>query len=65
MYNYEILNFWNDADDLYVNYIVEDLKTDRKANVIDYYNTSDLECNYNTASEEIIIKSLKKLIKQN
>ena len=48
MYNYEILNFWNDADDLYVNYIVEDLKNDRKANVIDYYNTSDLDCNYNS-----------------
>lgn len=65
MYNYEILNFWNDADDLYVNYIIEDLKNDRKANVIDYFNTSDLDCNYNTASEDTILKSLKKLVEQN
>ena len=62
MYNYEILNFWNDADDLYVNYIIEDLKNDRKANVIDYFNTSDLDCNYNTASEDTILKSLSKII---
>lgn len=65
MYNYEILNFWNDADDLYVNYIVEDLKNDRKANVINYYNTSDLDCNYNTASEEVIENHLYRLIEKN
>lgn len=38
MYNYEILNYWNDSDDLYVNYVVENNNGD-KANVIDYYNT--------------------------
>lgn len=64
-YQYELLNYWNDSDDLYVNYIVEDLESHKKANVINYFNTSDIGCNYNTASIEVIESSLYKLIKKN
>ena len=64
-YKYNILNYWNDADDLYVNYIVEDTQTKQTANAIDIYNTSDLSCDYNISSEEEIEKSLKKLLKEN
>lgn len=64
-YQYNILNYWNDADDLYVNYIVENMETKEKANAIDIYNTSDLDCDYNTSSSEDIEKSLNKLLKQN
>lgn len=63
-YKYKILNYWNFQDDLYVNYEVEDLENNDKANVINYYNTSDLDCNYNTASEEEITNSLYRLIER-
>lgn len=62
-YQYELLNYWNDQDDLYVNYVVEDLESGTKANVINYYNTSDIGCDYNTASIEEINNSLLDLIK--
>ena len=39
-YQYELLNYWNDSDDLYVNYTVEDLESHKKANVINYSITS-------------------------
>ena len=40
-YKYELLNYWNDQDDLYVNYTVENLETNEIANCIDYHNTSE------------------------
>lgn len=64
-YEYDILNYWNDQDDLYVNYIVKDNVTERKANAIDYYNTSDLSVNYNIATPRQIEKSLLELINKN
>lgn len=64
-YEYKILNYWNDQDNLYVNYVVENLKTNEIANVIDYYNISDIGCDYNKESEEVIKKSLYKLIEKN
>ena len=33
-YEYEILNYWNDSDDLYVNYIVSNKETNEKPNNI-------------------------------
>lgn len=65
MYQYEILNYWNSQDDLYVNYSVENLETNEKANVISYYNTSDIGCDYNGASVEDIENTLLKLIENN
>ena len=64
-YKYKLLNYWNDQDDLYVNYEVENLEDYSIANVINYYNTSDIGCNYNTASEEEIENCLYKLIEDN
>ena len=64
-YKYKLLNYWNDQDDLYVNYLVEDLDNHDKANVINYFNTSDIGCDYNTASEEEITNSLYRLIERN
>ncbi len=64
-YKYKLLNYWNDQDDLYVNYLVEDLDNNDKANVINYFNTSDIGCDYNTASEEEITNSLYRLIERN
>lgn len=64
-YKYKILNFWNDQDDLYVNYEVENLETNDIANVIDHYNTSDIGCDYNCESEEVIENCLYNLIEKN
>ena len=64
-YKYKILNYWNNSDDLYVNYIVEDTETKNTVNAIEYYNTSDLSCDYNSSSVEDIIDSLTELIKEN
>lgn len=64
-YQYKILSYWNNADDLYVNYIVEDTETKNTVNAIEYYNTSDLSCDYNSSSVEDIIVSLTELIKEN
>lgn len=64
-YQYNLLNYWNNQDDLYVNYVVEDLETNEKANVIDYYNTSDIGCDYKTSSIEVIENALYRLIEKN
>ena len=64
-YQYKILNYWNDQDDLYVNYTVENLKTNEIANCTDYYNISDIGCDYNTESEEVIENHLYRLIEKN
>lgn len=64
-YQYQLINYWNDQNDLYVNYVVENLETNEKANVINYYNISDMNWNYNTESEEIIEKNLYSLIEKN
>lgn len=61
-FEYEILNYWNDSDDLYVNYIVKDLETNNKANCIEYYNVSDIGCNYNIASSNEVEKCLNLLL---
>ena len=61
---YKILNYWNDQDDLYVNYIIKNMETGDQANVINYYDVSDLDCNYNMASMEEIENSLYRLIEQ-
>ena len=65
MYNYEIINFWNDQDDLYVQYIVEDTTTNEKVNTIGYYNTADIECDYNMSSYETIQKHLLNILEKN
>ena len=65
MYNYEIINFWNDQDDLYVQYIVEDTTTKDKVNTIGYYNTADIECDYNMSSYETIQKHLLDILEKN
>ena len=64
-YQYKLLNYWNDQDDLYVNYTVKNLETNEIANCIDYHNTSDIGCDYNTASEEVIENHLYRLIEKN
>ena len=64
-YQYEILNYWNDSDDLYVDYIVEEKENKTKAHTIEYFNTSDIGCNYNTASVEEIENALYRLIEKN
>lgn len=61
---YKILNYWNNQNDLYINYIVENLKTGDKANVINYFNISDLDCDYNIASKKVVENSILKLIEQ-
>ena len=63
-YKYNILNYWNDQDDLYVHYEAEDIENNITSNVIGYYNISDLDCNYNNFNDEEIKKSLYKLLKQ-
>lgn len=62
---YKILNYWNDSDDLYVNYIVSDNNKSLNANVISYYNVSDIGCDYNCSTPSQIENSLLDLIKEN
>lgn len=64
-YKYEILNYWNNSDDLYVNYVVSNNDKSLKANAISYYNVSDIGCDYNNSSSEEIENCLLELIKQN
>lgn len=64
-FKYKILKYWNDSDDLYVNYIVLDEEKNTKANCIAYYNTSDIGCDYNSSYPSEIENSLLELIKQN
>lgn len=64
-YDYDIISFWNDSDDLYVNYEVIDRENNIKVNAIDYYNTSDIGCDYNSSTEENIKDHLLVLIKDN
>ncbi len=64
-YKYKIINYWNDQDDLYVNYTIEDQKTLEIANVIDYYNIYDIKCDYNNSSIEEIENALYSLIEKN
>ncbi len=62
---YDILRYWNDDDNLYVNYIITNKERDLKANVIAYFNVYDTNFNYNKATDEEIKNSLLKLIKKN
>ena len=64
-YEYEVLNYWNDSDDLYVHYLVFDNKNKRKADCIDYYNISDIGYNYNSSTNAEIEESLLENIEQN
>lgn len=64
-YKYKILSYWNDYDDLYVNYIVSDDEKSLKANAISYYNVSNIGCDYNNSSSKEIENCLLELIKQN
>lgn len=63
-YNFKLLNFWNNEDDLYVNYVVSNNDTSVEANIIKHFNTSDIGCDYNNSSKEEIEKCLLKLIKE-
>ena len=63
-YSYELLNYWNSEDDLYINYVVTNNATDEKANVVMYSNTSDIGCDYNNANEKELHNCLYKLISQ-
>lgn len=64
-YKYKILNYWDDLNDLYVNYIIEDKDVNNKANVIYNYNIFDINCNYHDSAPEKIHNELLKLIKEN
>ena len=64
-YKYKILNYWNDSDDLYVNYLVENLSTHQIANAIEYFNTSDIGCDYNDANSIEIENCLLNLVEKN
>ena len=64
-YNYEILNYWKDSRDLYVNYTVENVATNEKVNTIEHYNIDDLEINYNETTDDEIRKCLLKDLQRN
>ena len=60
---YRILNYWDNNDDLYVNYVVENLKNNQKANVVNIFAVSDLDCDYFNALQDEIDDAVYKLIK--
>lgn len=62
---YEIIHFWNDQDDLYVEYKVTNKNDNTKVHTVDYYNTSDISDNYNEATKDEIEDTLLKLLKEN
>ena len=64
-YSYEILNYWKDSRDLYVNYTVENVDTKEKANTIAYYNVNDLKVNYDATTDEEIREYLLKDLQRN
>ena len=60
---YRILNYWDNNEDLYVNYVVENLKNYSKANVVNVFSVSDLDCDYYNALSDEIDDAVYKLIK--
>ena len=60
---YRILNYWDNNNDLYVNYVVENLKNNQKANVVNIFAVSDLDCDYFNALQDEIDDAVYKLIK--
>lgn len=63
---YKILQYWNNSDDLYVKYTIFSEEIPNISGVYtDYYNVSDIGCDYNIASNEEITKCLKTLIEKN
>lgn len=63
---YKILQYWNDSDHLYVEYKIDNEEIPSMSGLYtDYYNVSDIGCDYNLASDEEIKKCLKKLIEEN
>ena len=64
-YDYEILNYYNDKDDLYVDYIVTKKEDNSKVHTVGYFNTSDIVCDYNGASSFEIKECLLKLLDKN
>ena len=60
-YTYRILNYWNDQDDLYVDYIVKNTEAFETAHACALYNTDDID-DYMGRSN--INEDLIKLIKE-
>ena len=60
---YRILNYWDNNEDLYVNYVVENLKNYSKANVVNVFSVSALDCDYYNALPDEIDDAVYKLIK--
>lgn len=62
-YNYKILNYWKDLDDLYVNYVVEDAGS--IANAITSYKIYEISNNYNELTSKEVNNQLLELIRNN
>ncbi len=65
LYDYEILNYWDNNEDLYVSYTVTNNNNHEKANAINYYNFNDLKCEYGLSNPNEIKQSLLNLLCQN
>jgi len=59
-YSYQIIGFWNDQDDLYVNYVITNNETKEDANVCTLLKTDDIE---NYAVRTDVRDEIKKIIK--
>lgn len=62
-YKYTVLNHWKDLNDVYVNYVIENLDNNDIANVVTIYKTLDI--NYENLTADEINDKLLVLVKEN
>ncbi len=60
-YKYEILNYWNDNNDVYVDYVITNNNTKEKAHACTIFDFNDIDMNIETdKAEDYLINNIKK-----
>lgn len=63
-YNYDVLNYWIDNHDLYINYEIVNKNNGDRANVVKLFDAYDMDCDSESASMEEIDNSLYRLVEK-
>ena len=64
-YDYEILKYWKDNNNLYINYKIYDNIKNKVVNATTYYDILDLDIDFYNVTAEEMEKYLIKLVKKN
>lgn len=63
-YTYDVLNYWIDNHDLYINYEIINKNNGDRANVVRLFDVYDMDCDSESASMEEIDNSLYRLVEK-